>query len=146
MGGDDVVSKLHYGNFTFYSKAIVTNPRNVIIARNIFVQGYVGGNDCTFIQDEADASGNINGSLIAVPLPYGDATNLPNPLDITGFFNNGLEDGINAGKPHFAMGAAVAEKFNLRPIQKDLSTHDDIFRTQGRDVNTVCYQGHQFSY
>ena len=97
------------GNFTFYSKAIVTNPRNVIIARNIFVQGYVGGNDCTFMQGEPGDDGTVNGSLIAVPLPKGEAERLPNPLDITGQFNNGLEEGLSTQGGHYSMGPSNTE-------------------------------------
>lgn len=45
---DDVVRKMHYGNFTLYSKTIVKKSDNVYLAENIVATGYVGGNDTTF--------------------------------------------------------------------------------------------------
>lgn len=44
------------------------------------------------------------------------------------------------------MGPTVEQMFALATQQRDLSTHDDVFRNATRDVNTVCYQGHQFTY
>jgi len=109
--GDDVISKLHYGNFTFYSKAVVTNPKNIIIAENVFCQGYVRGDGVRFFdvhtQDNRGAprpggpagarhpgvavpngyhpeNGEHTRSLISVVIPYGSGDMLPNPLDIEG--------------------------------------------------------------
>jgi hypothetical protein len=41
--GDDVRSKLHYGHYTFMAKSIVSNPKNVTLMKNIFVNDYLGG-------------------------------------------------------------------------------------------------------
>merc|ERR1711977_146295 len=135
--GDDVVSKLHYGNFTFYSKAVVTNPRNVIIARNIFCQAYKGGNDCTWKKDSQD-----NGSLISIILPAGETRNLPNPLDITGQFNGG---GDGDGKAHYSQAKAYKTLFNWEEHQKEVGG-PDMFLDREQHRNTVCFRGHQFSY
>jgi hypothetical protein len=139
--GDDVVSKLHYGNFTFYSKAVVTNAKNVIIARNIYCQGYEGGNDCTFIKDKDD-----KGSLISVLIPKGQASQLQNPIDITGYFNNGYETNKAEGKAHYQGSIKVADHLGLNDDQKDVGTDTDMFVNRYSTKNTVCYQGHQFSY
>ncbi|KAK3243193.1 hypothetical protein CYMTET_47149 [Cymbomonas tetramitiformis] len=40
---DDVVRKMHYGNFTIYQKAVVYNPKNVLPVPDIWCQGYLGG-------------------------------------------------------------------------------------------------------
>ena len=48
--GDDVQSKIHYGNYTYYSKAVVTNPKNIIHARNVFANGYVSGDATDWIR------------------------------------------------------------------------------------------------
>lgn len=138
--GDDVVSKLHYGNFTFYSKAVVTNPRNVIIARNIFCQSYQGGNDCTWMK--MDGSKGRVGSLLSIIVPGGETLNLPNPLDITGNFNGGGDD---TAKNHYTGAKAYVKAFNLEEHQKDLN-EPDVFLERIQHENTICYRGHQFSY
>jgi len=45
---DDWARMMHGGNYTFKSKAVVQQPRNIIIAENIFAQGYLGGNGVSF--------------------------------------------------------------------------------------------------
>jgi hypothetical protein len=42
---DNVVQKMHYGNFTMYLKSIVYKPDNVFLAENIFSGDYVDGLD-----------------------------------------------------------------------------------------------------
>jgi hypothetical protein len=46
--GDDVRSKLHYGHYTFMAKSVVTNPKNVALMKNIFINDYVGGFNTEF--------------------------------------------------------------------------------------------------
>ena len=147
--GDDVVSKLHYGNFTFYSKAVVTNPKNVIIARNIYCNGYKRGNNCKFAREEADLKKGA--SLISVIIPAKMGNKLPNPLDATGAFNSSYEQnrGNKDTELHFpkACGNALLAKFpSFMDDQADLSTNQDLFLERMHSVNTVCYRGHQFSY
>ena len=141
--GDDVVSKLHYGNFTFYSKAVVTNPRNVIIARNIFCQGYVGGNDCKWLTATTyNAEDGHKGSLMSILLPAGETRDLPNPLDITGDFNGG---GDGSAKAHYSQAASYRKTFNLSEHQRDVG-EPDVFLERQVHQNTICYRGHQFSF
>ena len=144
--GDDVVSKIHYGNFTFYSKAVVTNPRNVIIARNIFCNGYVRGNDCKWLKNTdkyKPNTGEHEGSLISVILPRDECRNLQNPLDMTGAFNG--FSGSNEAS-HFSAAEALDRFFHFSDHQRDLSADADVFLTRRRSQNTVCFRGHQFSY
>ena len=145
--GDDVVSKLHYGNFTFYSKAIVTNPKNVIIARNIFCQGYRSGNDCEFRTEGGKGDPLKRGSLIAWPILRKSSEKLPNPLDATGSFNNGYQTmAQQQAGPHFPGAEELANYFGLKDDQPDIGTDTDVFLTRYATQNTICYRGHQFSY
>jgi hypothetical protein len=156
--GDDVISKLHYGNFTFYSKALVTNPKNVILARNIFCQGYVRGNGCRFFEHQAGTSemkgyapdtGDHEADLISVIIPYGSGKELPNPLNIMGFHEYDYTK-AKSNRPHEAdyYGATrVTELFQLETYHRDMdSAAADIFLADERTQNTICYRGHQFSY
>tara|TARA_B100001123_G_C15020611_1_gene911312 strand:+ start:79 stop:687 length:609 start_codon:yes stop_codon:yes gene_type:complete len=152
---------LHYGNFTFYSKALVTNPKNVIIARNIFCQGYVRGNGTKFFTKEPDNSikgydpneGNHKASLISVIIPYGAGSRLPNPLNLLahGAFNPADEEkrptanGLHPAQ--FTDADVVTRLFHLDEHSRDFDSEDcNPFRVHDRTQNTLCYRGHQFSY
>lgn len=157
--GDDVISKLHYGNFTFYSKAVVTNPRNVIIARNIFCNSYVGGNDCGFIRvkkvgnkekNYSPQTGDHGGSLIAVALPGGTCAQIQkNPIDMRGYFTGYEDDGDRSTSRHYATPSicdAVKRALQLDTVDPGGAPGVNLWSTQLRKQNTVCYRGHQFSY
>jgi hypothetical protein len=144
--GDDVVSKLHYGNFTFYSKAVVQNAKQVIIARNIFCQGYVGGNDCTWrkVPGTDREHEEKDGSLVAVLLRKGDCKKLDNPIDITGhFLLNGQQDVTK--KPCYPNAPAVAKKMGFDEFRDEVD-EGFVFHNKRKVQNTVCYQGHQWSW
>merc|ERR1711871_1143242 len=76
--GDDVASKMHYGHYTFKSKAFVQQPRNIIIAENIFAQGYVKGNGVGF-----HGSGDANASIYAWLCSY-EQDRYSSPLSMAG--------------------------------------------------------------
>jgi len=151
-------SILFTGNFTFYSKAVVTNPRNVIIARNIFCNQYIRGNCTKFLGSRSEKDdmrrrgvgayspldGKHTGSIISVIVPSRDTNHLPNPIDMTGSFN-GYED-PNQSQAHYSMAGAVNHLYKLEEHQKDLHSDGDLFLTRVRNMNTVCFRGHQFSY
>ena len=42
---DDVLHKVHIGHYTFYSKAVVKNPKMMIRAPGVFSRRYLGGED-----------------------------------------------------------------------------------------------------
>lgn len=42
---DDVLHKVHIGHYTFYSKAIVKNPKMMIRAPGVFARAYIKGED-----------------------------------------------------------------------------------------------------
>ena len=47
---DSVATKTHFGNYTFYSKAVVKRPRNYTIIPDCFAQGYISGEGHTFFK------------------------------------------------------------------------------------------------
>lgn len=80
-----------YGNYFYYSKAIVKKDRNVIVAPNVFIQGYVKGNNCTFITSDdvekiREYSGLLDGtrSILALMIPVNDQVDSVNAIDIRG--------------------------------------------------------------
>ena len=170
--GDDVVSKLHYGNFTFYSKSVVTNPKNLIIARNIFCQGYTRGSGVDMFERDYEAAragrtrvkgydpdgGEHTASLISVLIPYGSGDRLPNPLDIEAHKTYDPTTALqqpriqqveaNGVKPAAFMDAAYVTKlFSLHEYSRNRSDPaSEPFVEFERTQNTICYRGHQFSY
>ncbi len=96
---DDVVRKMHYGNFTIYSKSIVYKSDAVTLAENIYATGYVRGNDVSF-----NTLDSLNKSIFVCMIPAPDfsgeemvssAPEMMNPIDITGSFASQV--------PHLAM-------------------------------------------
>ena len=172
---DDVTSKVHYGNFTFYSKALVTNPKNVHMIDGVFAQNYVKGNDCTFFhpdaKDDADAGGfdskvpdAYHKSIFSMVLPYEEGENMPNPIDLTGTYHSRVAspEGEELGNDWQLSGemqkAEHDSMFSTLPYyarrwkwghasgQPGYSLPGTFQPGMRARANTVCFQGHQFSW
>lgn len=63
---DDVIHKVHIGHYTFYSKAVVKNPKNYIVAENVFAQGYVRGESLDVLPNTAEITQRQNESVVLV--------------------------------------------------------------------------------
>jgi hypothetical protein len=138
--GDDVASKMHYGHYTFKSKAFVQQPRNIIIAENIFAQGYSGGNGVGFHYPKDENS--LHPASIHVWLASYEQTHFPSPIDLSGKHRGETGNGTHiAGCDyHIASGRWKAHQ------RENENAVDDDFLEQHDRTNTVCYQGHQFNY
>jgi hypothetical protein len=154
--GDNVAQKMHYGNFTMYLKSIIYKPDNVVLAENIYANGYVGGNDVKFYTEKEGRSYEVatakKGSMYACLVPAAAGRSeyeLPNPLDSTGAFstNNPQLANMNGSRSgyHYATAAYYAKKYGFNNDSSASSTPDS--RGYVHDVvdqyNTVCFQGHQ---
>ena len=135
--GDDVQSKIHYGNYTYYSKALVTNPKNILLARNVFAGGYVGGDDCDWIERDTYSGNVISGSLYAFLVPAGEHKK-ENPLRLF-------------TKPSDGYNHSFGREMTGRDYYSRVYGHDSLlsvedFETIGtrNDTNDIVYQGHQF--
>lgn len=143
--GDDVATKLHYGNFTFYSKAIVTNPKNVMIAENVYLQGYVGGNNAKFFESKERFREFIQesdydiGSMFACLVPYA-TDDLEKRIDLL----NDARSGVAALRTHYELVANGL--FSTDPRASQGLRDADMFLNAALRYNSVCYQGHQFIY
>lgn len=146
--GDDVAAKMHYGHYTFKSKAFVQQPRNIIIAENIFAQGYERGTNNVEFTDHHKMSidENSNGSMHAWITSY-QQQNFPSPMCLTGRF---ADDKASSGD--HILGAAHYHEWwrehhgeNQDPTAFTDPEHPFLENVMDRR-NTVCYQGHQFTY
>ena len=139
--GDDVQSKLHYGNYTFYAKALVTNPKNVVLLKNIFISNYLGGFNTQFwnadnggLQDKHEEIFSMSDrpSIFSMLIPCGSANRRTvvgaDPVDIRSKF------------PYYA---SLLKMEGL----EDPTYDEDFFEPNSQSsLNAMCYQGMQYGY
>lgn len=151
---DDVIHKVHIGHYTFYHKSVVKQPKNIIIAEDIFAHSYVCGEGVEMFPTEGSEDSfseqlgrdRFEHDLIPVLIPA--SVRPANPLDITGQYNSQTLDANNSTfsdkNEHFPGARKYAEAFGFDRLQNfDTS---DRFLTPMRHLNTVCFQGHQISF
>ena len=156
---DNVAVKTHFGNYTFYSKAVVKRPRNYTIIPDCFAQGYISGEGHTFFQPAGEdgepgdlgkaiqegtlGSSDCRQSLIAWKVPRGDGEKLADAIDITGRFAGVHRDYEPDDELHFR-GADVLG--GLEFIEElDQNRTDEAYLHQVQQVNTVCFRGAQYT-
>ena len=152
---DDVIHKVHIGHYTFYHKSIVKQPKNLIIAEDIFAHSYVQGEGIgVFEPGDGDnsflgqlGSDSFNRDIIAIWIPEQEYK-LANPLDITGRYNPQTLDmnnsTINNNDDHYPNAQLYAQALGFDRLQN--YGNADQFLSPMRHLNTVCFQGHQLHY
>ena len=159
---DDVIHKVHIGHYTFYHKSIVKQPKNVILAEDIFAHSYVQGegaemfdadpqNEHSFQQQIAQDRFTKDIIPIWIPRARGaDKPKIKNPLDITGRYNSQTLDATNHSledtDDHYPNCHDYAQALQFDRIQNYGSDVDAQFLSPMRHLNTVCFQGHQLHY
>lgn len=156
---DNVAVKTHFGNYTFYSKAVVKRPRNYTIIPDCFAQGYISGEGHTFFlpPDVGDDSGDLGKaiqegtlgssdcrqSLIAWKIPRGDGEKLEDAIDITGRFAGAHRDYEPDDELHFEGADALGSLESVDEL--DQNRGDEAYLHQVQQVNTVCFRGAQYT-
>lgn len=146
----NVADRMLYSNIFYYSKAIVKNPRNVIIAPNVFIQMYMYGNNTKFIQDEKDFSqiredGGLvymsTASMLSFATCVNDDVYNTNVIDIRGE-NKEIEFERNK-KMHYMTASFYSQRLNVRDerINSVWSNHQD-YENDYTEPNTICMLGH----
>ena len=151
---------------------MVTNAKNVIIAQNIFCQGYIRGSGVNFFHKDNDTrnlgdrvkhydpqGGEHTASLISVVIPYGTGSRLPNPLDIEAHKPYDYKkwqhraQRIQQTEPNGVKDAAymdaayVSDLFNLHQYSRNRQDPaSEPFVEFEQTQNTIVFRGHQFSY
>jgi hypothetical protein len=155
---DDVISKTHIGHYTFYHKSVVKQPKNMIIAEDIFAQSYVSGEGVQLFEggDEDHSFKNeMNGDrftrdLIALWIPNesGSAA-IQNPLDITGSYSPEVLDLNNSqlsnNALHYPLAGEYAAALGFDTLQ-NYGQPSQQFLAPVRHLNTTCFQGCQLNY
>jgi len=156
---DNVAVKTHFGNYTFYSKAVVKRPRNYTIIPDCFAQGYISGEGHTFFQPPAKGkdtgdlgkavqegtlgSSDCRQSLIAWKIPRGDGEKLEDAIDITGRFAGAHRDYEPDDELHFEGADLLGSLESIEELDQNRS--DDAYLHQVQQVNTVCFRGAQYT-
>ena len=160
---DSVATKTHFGNYTFYSKAVVKRPRNYTIIPDCFAQGYISGEGHNFfkppnrteegptglgdlgraIQEGSLGSSDCQHSLIAWKIPRGDGEKLAAAIDMTGRFAGVHRDYEPNDSVHFSGADLLGALESVDELDQNRS--DSAYLHQVQQVNTVCFRGAQYT-
>lgn len=158
---DNVATKTHFGNYTFYSKPVVKRPRNYTIIPDCFAQGYISGEGHNFfmppsregndqygdlgraINEGSLGSADCHHSLIAWRIPRGEGEKLADAIDITGRFAGTHRDFEKSDLPHFTGADALGAIESIEEL--DQNRTDEAYLHQVQHVNTVCFRGAQYT-
>ena len=148
--GNDVTAKLIYGNYTFYSKAVVWKERNVHLLENMKPEGYRGGNNTSFIgspREMAQRRDRDRPSIIATAIPITE-NELPKNMSFTGMVDV-PDANPEIDMPRLSYSTAeyydkVLWKIGAR-VKSPMPERDTFFERQDR-INVVARQGVQAIY
>jgi hypothetical protein len=99
---DNIIAKTHIGHFTFWHASVVTNPKMLFLAEDIFCTNYIGGEGNKvlpysaipdFREDPLGTMQQHRASIICLPVPVGAINphdkrlNTNNPISLTGRLN-----------------------------------------------------------
>lgn len=155
--GNDTARKMVHGHFTLYFKTIILAEEKIIIARNIYCNGYIGGNNASFWNaapghpDKDDYNqGRMNKSFFscAVPISYKPKNGTSN-LDITGEHHLALEASVSIEPElHYPSAAIYRDHWKwsagfMNPLNKPYAEEGDSHKPK---YNTICFQNFQAEY
>lgn len=147
--GSDVIQKMIYGNFTFYSKAFVWKSKNVIILDNVRPMQYLGGHNCEFVCSEKDLKSTSRNrpSIIAIIVPPCE-NKFPDIISASGYLPmSDINESIDGRQP---LSYSTAEYYNriyhfTRLAGQKVHGEQKYFdRSTGGNI--VALQGLQFNY
>ena len=142
---DDVIHKTHVGHYTYYSKSVVREPKNMYIADDVFCNGYCGGENIDFIKEtDHNLESQVTHSspsiiAVAVPMSY-------KPRACESLVGDLSRHGIASDQTSYDATAAeiIAAQVSDHLRQDDGSsralTEDDI------QMNGLCFRGAEHVY
>lgn len=153
--GNDVISKLIYGNFTFYSKAVVWKERNVFLMENVKPDGYRGGMNVRFIMgrrdiEEAQQRNRDRPSIIATAVSTKEHEGTLKPvMSFTGMLPiSDVNTDIDGDQEiHYSTATFYESIYHLGDrvdARKNMESEGYFDRENG--INVVALQGHQWNY
>ena len=140
---DDVIHKTHIGHYTFYSKSVVREPKNMYLAEDVYCAGYNGGENNQFVkEDQAERSfatrvDHRTASIICVPVP--PDTKGPACMSITGSFDQHGIDMASNNNGNYATMAVVANK--VEPFMNSSIDSRGLGENDNDTINGICFRG-----
>ena len=144
---DDVIHKTHIGHYTFYSKSVVREPKNMYIAQDIYCTGYCGGENTEFIHGDVpgrpyaqqlrEQVTHSSASLIAIAVAEDyepDAC-----MSILGDLSE-HGPGMNGSKAPFSTSSVLREDM-LGQVRLYDSTTTQGLANEEMLMNGVCFRG-----
>jgi hypothetical protein len=155
---DDVIHKVHIGHYTFYHKSIIKQPKNIMIAEDIFSHSYVSGEGARLFPAKGKRGGLpgaihddvFSHDIIAIwvnPRASDGRVHVENPIDLTGSYSSHVLDQTNARlelEEHYSDARAYSDGLGFETLQS-YGDADANFLTPVRHLNTVCFQGHMLT-
>ncbi len=154
VDGSDVVSKMIYGNYTFNSKAVIWEPRNVCLIPAIRSEQYNGGMNTQFIDPENDQDRAVwenlhrnRHSIIATVVPLTEPE-LPELMSFTGFLPNpNADQQLNSPQHSYSTWKYYTFLYNeIHANSAGNHREGDTYLSRASRVNVVAFQGLQFDY
>jgi hypothetical protein len=138
---DDVIHKTHIGHYTFYSKSVVREPKNMYIAEDVYCAGYNGGENTKYltpaeIEDSFSAPvDHRTKSLIAIPIALSDKT--PACMSLNGSFERQQLIIGDDEEGNYATSDVMGTWVNSFMGKRTTALQSDPEDT----VNGICFQG-----
>jgi hypothetical protein len=147
---DDVIHKTHIGHYTFYSKSVVREPKNMHLAEDVYCTGYDGGENTEFMTKRtltdtlAETVNPATASIIAMLVPtdesYKSCISIIGDLDA-----QGLTTRFDSGQGKYATSRVLYDS-----VKQQISmTPETAYSADERDevgANGVCFRGAEHGY
>ena len=146
MMSSNAISKSHIGHFTWYSKSVVRDPKNIYIASDVFSQRYCKGDGVKFFDTEQlekclqnDSCGGNEQTRDMYVIEITENT-VMNPIDITGKCPSCCSDAnapcFHEGPGHTNVTEIIRQSINACPDEREMC-----FNPPFHWANRVCYRG-----
>ena len=142
---DDVIHKTHIGHYTFYSKSVVREPKNMYIAEDVYCAGYCGGENNKFMGENDDfASPVTHASASLIAMPVSPSYEPPACESVIGDLS---KHGIETTSDHtgFCTSGIMLEKLGSNVRLED-TTSSHVVTEDDTAMNGVCFRGAEQVY
>ena len=144
------------GHYTFYSRAIVKQPKMVSVVEDVFTQGYVSGEGHQFFSksqfDDSWREQDIGTkackhSLIAWCVNAGKKKidNYPDALDLLGSFPDRQQEGVVSGQDLFEGQQGLETTLGLSSLRPLRQEEGNLFLRSHTPLNTVCFRAKRYA-
>jgi hypothetical protein len=141
---DDAKHKKHIGHYSVYVTALVLNPKNVLVLRDIQFDKYVRGGGVTLFKRRTDYKENGNHVADIIFTFMGISEPKPDPIsDLYGRFNdysvsrNRLTSSLITGALHYSMAAFITTYFDMAQHVVNAIT-GDFFHPYTQQNTIIC--------